>query len=200
VKPDVHCGLQACVCLGLMLAASTTLGADERPLVQSPALGLEFRAPPGWIVRHLTERDESAVTITRELLDGFPRYHAGFSARTVNAERRRRGLTPLTMARMLCKNARLRGIATTECLETHVGTLKRVEWQFIYPPDSSQPTVTMGWAVCLADEFGDSLVRLVLEAPEPEWVEVKGVAGELMTTVRRIRPGAETSADKRGQQ
>jgi hypothetical protein len=65
--------------------------------------------------------------------------------------------------------------------------LKRVEWRFIYPPDSRDPTVTTAWAVCLADEFGDSLVRLVLEAPEPEWAEVKSVAAHLMTTVRRIR-------------
>jgi hypothetical protein len=187
VKPDVHFGLQACICLGLLVATSTALGADERPLVQSPALGLEFRGPPGWIVRHLTEGDESVVAITRELLDGFPRYRAGFSARTLNGERRRRGVSPLTMARASCKSAQQRGIATTECLESRVGTLKRVEWQVIYPPGSGDRTVTIAWVVCLADEFGDSLVRLVLEAPEPEWAEVKSVAGELMTTVRRIR-------------
>jgi len=85
-------------------------------------------------------------------------------------------------------------------LESRVGILKRVEWQFIYPPDSRERTVTIAWTAYLADEFGDSLVRLVLEAPEPDWAEVKAVAGDLMTNVRRIRPGAETSADERGQQ
>jgi hypothetical protein len=185
-------GLLKYVCLSLMAAASSSHGADEYQLVRSPALALELRAPPGWIVRHLTENEEAVVAVTRELLDGFPRYRVGFSATSVNRERRRQSVRPLAMARALCGSAQERGIATSECLESQMDGVSRVEWRVFYPPEVRERTGTVAWVVCLADEAGDSLVRLIFEAPQPEWAEVESVAADLMAKVRRIRTEADT--------
>jgi hypothetical protein len=192
----LHSWLRACACLALMATVSTSLGGEKYGPVRSSDLGLEFRAPAGWIVRHLTENGESVVAITRELLDGFPRYHVGFSATSVNVERRGRKIGSLTMARALCGLAQKRGTATSECLESQVDGVTRVEWRVFYPPESPGGTATVGWAACLADEARDSLVRILFEAPESEWVEVESVAAELMKNVRRMRSIAEAASNK----
>ena len=64
--------LQACAYLVLMTTASTSLGGEEYGPVRSSDLGLEFRAPAGWLVRHLSENGESVVAITSRRLSSLP--------------------------------------------------------------------------------------------------------------------------------
>jgi hypothetical protein len=111
----------------VLVATANCFAADQSQSVTSAELGLQFRAPPGWIVRHLTSDDgEPNVAITRELLDGFPRYRVGFSAASVNVQRS--GDRAVGRARGLCAQAQQRRIATTKCLVSQSDEAPQNEW------------------------------------------------------------------------
>lgn len=179
--------LAATALVALFAAPSLAAGADTT-LVRSADLQLEFRAPSGWIVRHLADGDEHIVAITRELLQGFPRYHVGFTATSVNGARRKAKRTPSSMARGLCAMAQKRDSTGTRCLESEWNGFLRVEWSANFAPVSGATEGTRAWIVCLADDGSDVLLRAMFEAPQSEWAGLEGTAKALIGSVRRLSP------------
>jgi hypothetical protein len=163
--------------------------AEKRPVVvRSPELQLEFRAPAGWAVRRATEEGEHVLTISRELRNATPRYDVGLAAKSLNSARRKMGFGAVAMARELCAMARTRGVAITECRESHQDGFLQVEWRVLYPPTPNSDDGTVAWIKCLADDAADVLVRLTFESPQADWESAEKAAEELMNGVRRIRP------------
>ncbi|MGH8188322.1 MAG: hypothetical protein ACREUC_17320 [Steroidobacteraceae bacterium] len=183
-----HLPATVCFVAATILGAAACLAAEKRPVVvRSPELQLEFRAPADWIVRHSTEEGEKLVTISRELRKTTPRYDVGLSAKSLNNARRKMGFGAVAMARELCAMARTRGVAITECRESHAEGFLQVEWRVLYPPTPDSADGTVAWIKCLADDESDVLVRLTFESLQADWESTEKAAQELMNGVRRLR-------------
>lgn len=185
---QAHAVAKACLVATALLGAAACLAAAEKApvVVRSPELQLEFRAPADWLVRHSTEEGERLVTISRELRNSTPRYDVGLSAKSLNSARRKMGFGAVAMARELCAMARTRGVAITECRESHVEGFLQVEWRVLYPPTPDSADGTVAWIKCLADDATDVLVRLTFESPQSDWESTEKAAEELMNGVRRL--------------
>jgi hypothetical protein len=173
-------------------SAPAIVVAEDFTDVQSVALKLILRAPVGWIVRHLEDGEEHSVVISRELLDGFPRFHAALSVRSANVVRRNTNVSPTSMARGLCAMAQRDGGATTRCRESMSGRFVRVEWNATYPAQTGGVGASIAWVAYLADDDADELVSLLFEAPQSEWDALEPIARELMT---RFQPFDGTDDD-----
>jgi len=177
-----------CFVATALLGAAACLAAEKAPVVvRSPELQLEFRARASWVVRHSTEEGENLVTISRELRNATPRYDVGLSAKSLNSARRKMGFGAVAMARELCAMARTRGVAITECRESHAEGFVQVEWRVLYPPTPDSEDGTVAWIKCLADDASDVLVRLTFESPQADWEATEKAAEELMNGIRRMR-------------
>jgi hypothetical protein len=186
--PQSRWAAKACFAATAILTAAICLAGDKAPvLVRSPELQLEFQAPANWIVRHSTEEGEKLVTISRELRNTTPRYDVGLAAKSLNSARRKMGFGAVAMARELCSMARNRGVAITECRESHRDGFVQVEWRVLYPPTPDATDGTVAWIKCLADDEADVLVRLTFESPQSDWESAEKAAEELMNGVRRLR-------------
>jgi hypothetical protein len=138
-------------------------------------------------VRHSTEEGENVVTISRELRPTTPRYDVGLAAKSLNSARRKMGFGAVAMARELCSMARTRGVAITECRESHRDGYLQVEWRVLYPPTPDSADGTVAWIRCLADDEADVLVRLTFESPQSDWESTERAAEELMNGIKRLR-------------
>ena len=180
------------VLLTLAVAVGATSGCSGTPLegdfVRAEELQLEIWAPKGWIVRSFIEDGERHFAISRGLQDAFPRYLVGFNAAEVNILRKKAPESPLGMARWLCQRAQDRGIATAPCRETTFHKFQRIEWQVRYPVEAPSLEPTIALVVCLADDKGDNLMRLIFEAPESEWPAVQRIAQQMMSTIKIAGP------------
>jgi hypothetical protein len=173
----------------LLLAGALASCSSEQkgpPAVQSKEMGLTFSSPPDWIVRQLDNEGEHYVAITRELLEGFPRFRVGFTAITVNVARRGHKVKATVMARDLCQMAAQRGAAFTECSESSFEGFTVVEWKANEGVDQKDTEPSVTWVKCLADDAADTLIRIVFEAPRSEWAAQEKTAKAMMNGVHRL--------------
>jgi hypothetical protein len=181
----------ALIGLALVGAAFGASADDGFTDVPSPELRLQLSAPDGWIVRRLTENGEHRVAITRELLEGFPRFHVGLTVSSADVMRRERHTSASTMARGVCQVQQKNGTATTPCRETVLNGLLRVDWQARFPPETGAGEGSVAWLSYLADDNADTLVTFNFETPESEWSALQSNSPPLKTKKRVLEQSAK---------
>jgi hypothetical protein len=160
------------------------LASDGGKVVEDATLNIQAYVPPGWIVRQIEEDGEHRMVISRELLEGFPRFRMGLTVRSVNTLRRQAKAAPSEMALGLCELNQKNGSAITPCHTSSSGQDLVVEWKVLFPGEGAD-TPAVAWKKILANDTADTLLWATFQYPQAEATQGESVAARVMPSVQR---------------